>query len=217
MRFLAMTALIALLAASPALGCATALVLAVDVSNSIDDGEYRIQAEGLADALDDPRIREELVRGKVALTVIQWSGAGRQEITIPWRRMETPGDVRAMSLEAREMKRAFVMSDTAVGELVRFALGQFASVPDCTRRVIDVSGDGSDNAGTDPRAARRLAESRGVQINGLAIEGIGVAITNFYRSQVITRDGFVMTATGHATYAETLRQKILREVSAVMF
>ncbi len=209
--------LIALMAASPVSACATALVLAIDVSNSIDDGEFRIQTEGLADALNDPQIREELVRGQVALSVIQWSGAGRQEISIPWRRMQTPGDVRAMSLEAREMPRAFVMSDTAVGDLVRFALGQFADVPDCARNVIDVSGDGSDNAGTDPQAARRLAESLGVQINALAIEGIGVAITNFYRGQVITRDGFVMTAEGHSTYAETLRQKILKEVSAVMF
>lgn len=212
-----LAALIGIVAASPAASCATALVLAVDVSNSIDDGEYLIQTEGLADALDDPQIREELVRGKIALTVIQWSGAGRQEVSIPWRRMETPGDVRAISREAREMKRAFVMSDTAVGDIIRFALGQFAAVPDCARTVIDISGDGSDNAGTDPAAARRLAESRGVQINGLAIEGIGVAITNFYRDHVITRDGFVMTAEGHSTYAETLRQKILKEVSAVLF
>jgi Ca-activated chloride channel family protein len=82
--------------------------------------------------------------------------------------------------------------------------------------VIDVSGDGADNAGTDPRAARRLAERLGVQINGLAIEGMGLAITNFYRAQVITRDGFVMTARGHSTYAETLRRKILREVSRAL-
>jgi hypothetical protein len=55
---------LALLAASPAAACATALILAIDVSNSIDDGEYRIQTDGLADALDDPAIREELVRAR---------------------------------------------------------------------------------------------------------------------------------------------------------
>ena len=83
--------------------------------------------------------------------------------------------------------------------------------------MIDVSGDGTDNAGTDPAAARRAAEARGVQINALAIEGIGISITNFFRRHVITRNGFVMTARGHTTYAETLKRKIRREVSQVMF
>jgi Ca-activated chloride channel family protein len=208
---------LALLAASPVSACATALILAIDVSNSIDDGEYLIQSEGLASALDDPAIVEELVRGQIALSVIQWSGVDRQQISIPWRRMTTPGDVRAFALEARAMPRAFVMSDTAVGALIAAALGHFGPVADCKRRVIDISGDGSDNAGTDPTAGRRAAEAQGVQINALAIEGIGVAITNFYRTRVITRDGFVMTARGHTTYAETLRQKILREVAAALY
>ena len=208
---------LALFAASPAGACATALILAIDVSNSIDAGEYRIQTEGLADALEDPGIVGELVLGQVALSVIQWSGVGLQEVSIPWRRMTTTGDVRAFAAEARAMPRAFVMSDTAVGALIAFALNRFGPVSDCKRRVIDISGDGPDNAGTDPNTARRAAERAGVQINGLAIEGLGVAITSFYRRHVITRDGFVMTARGHSTYAETLRRKILREVSAALF
>jgi len=208
---------LALSAASPAGACATALILAIDVSNSIDAGEYRIQTEGLADALEDPEIVGELVQGEVALSVIQWSGIGLQEVSIPWRRMTTAGDVRDFARQAQAMPRAFVMSDTAVGALIAFALDQFNPVSDCRRRVIDISGDGSDNAGTDPNVARRMAERDGVQINGLAIEGIGVAITSFYRRHVITRDGFVMTARGHSTYAETLRRKILREVSAALF
>jgi Ca-activated chloride channel family protein len=213
----AATLCLSLAVASPATACATALILAIDVSNSIDQGEYRIQADGLADALEDSAIREELLRGQVALSVIQWSGADRQTVSIPWRRMATAADVRAFSLEAREMPRAFVMSDTAVGALVDFALDQFGPVADCRRRIIDISGDGPENADTDPSAARRAAERVGVQINALAIEGIGVAITNFYRARVITRDGFVMTARGHSTYAETLRRKIQREISAALF
>ena len=74
-------------------------------------------------------------------------------------------------------------------------------------------------ARTMPGQTRPLqaAEQQGVQINGLAIEGIGVSITNFYRRHVITRDGFVMTAQGHTDYAETLRRKIKREISQVLF
>jgi Ca-activated chloride channel homolog len=212
-----LAALSAVLWTTPASACATALILAIDVSNSVDTAEYLIQTRGLADALEDPAIREELVRGEVALSVIQWSGEAQQQVSIPWRRMTSAAEVRAFSLEAREMRRAFVMSDTAVGAVMEFALRQFGPVADCKRRVIDISGDGSENAGTDPTAARRAAERAGVQVNALAIEGIGVAITNFYRTRVITRDGFVMTARSHLSYAETLRQKILREVSAALF
>ncbi len=203
--------------ASPAIPCSIALILAIDVSNSIDSREYSIQADGLADALMDPEITAELVAGQVAVSVVQWSGVDMQQVSIPWRRMTTEAEVRALSLDARAMPRAFIMSDTAVGDLIRFALSKYGPVQDCARHVIDISGDGTDNAGTDPNAARRQAERQGVDINGLAIEGIGLAITGFYRSQVITRNGFVMTARGHSTYARTLKNKILREVSAVLF
>lgn len=208
---------LALLATSPAASCTTALVLAFDVSNSIDMREYRIQTEGLASALEDPAIRAELLQGQIALTVIQWSGIGQQEVSIPWRRMTSPAEVAAFAQEARAMPRAFTMSDTAVGAAIDFALARFGPVQDCRRRVIDMSGDGPDNAGTDPTASRRAAERAGVQINALAIEGLGRVITNYYQRHVITRDGFVMTTTGHSTYAETLRQKILREISAALF
>lgn len=205
------------LAAAPVSACTTALVLAIDVSNSIDPSEYKIQTDGLAEALLDGAVREALVRGNVALTVVQWSGVGSQEVTYPWTRMRTDADVLALAARARVMPRAFIMSDTAVGDIIRFAAAQFGPVMDCARRVIDISGDGTDNAGTDPAAARRSAEDAGIQINGLAIEGMGLSITNFYRRHVITRNGFVMTSRGHTTYAETLRNKIRREVSQVMF
>ena len=203
--------------ARPVAACTTALLLAIDVSNSVDGREYRLQVDGLADALGDPTIAEELVRGQIALMVVQWSGAGQQEVTIPWRRMTGAGEVRAFAEAARAMPRRFIGANTAVGDLVGFALRQFGAVADCRRRVVDISGDGTDNAGTDPAAARRAAERAGVQINALAIEGLGLAITNFYRGQVVTRDGFVMTARGHETYAATLRRKILREIGAALF
>lgn len=205
------------IAAPPASACTTALVLAIDVSNSIDPTEYRIQTEGLADALLDSEIRESMVRGQVALTVVQWSGIGSQEVTFPWTRMTSDAEVQTLSERARSMKRAFIMSDTAVGDIIRFASSLFGPVKDCNRHVIDISGDGTDNAGTDPDTARRRAEAMQITINGLAIEGMGLSITNFYRRHVITRDGFVMTARGHTSYAETLRKKIRREVSQIMF
>lgn len=197
--------------------CSVALLLAIDVSNSIDAGEYRIQANGLADALLDPEVREALVLGGVTLAVVQWSGLGQQVLSFDWRQMRSDADVLSLAAEARQMERAIFNSDTAIGDMIRYGLRQFSRVDDCNRWVIDVSGDGDENAGTDVAAARRAAERLGVQINGLAIENMGVPVTNYYRLRVITRDGFVMTSRGHASYAETLIAKLRREVAQVMF
>ena len=217
MRTSLATLLVSLGLAAPAQACTTALLLTIDVSNSIDAGEYRIQADGLADALLDPEVREALVAGNVALSVMQWSGRGSQQIVFPWEKMLTDADVARWSEKARAMPRSFTMSDTAVGDMIRASIEHFRAAPECDRHVIDVSGDGTDNAGTDPQGARSRAEAAGITINALAIEGMGVSITTFFRRHVISRDGFVMTSRGHQSYAETLKRKIRREVSQIMF
>jgi Ca-activated chloride channel homolog len=200
----------------PAWACDTALLLAIDVSNSVDEGEYRLQVDGLADALIDPEIVEAMVRGQVAIAVMQWSGVDRQVITTPWRQIMTPDDAADLSLEARTTPRMITLSDTAPAEAIYFALDQFADAPPCGRQVIDVSGDGTPNAGSDAQLARNLAQTSGVTINGIAIEGMGQAITSYYRQALITRDGFVMTAQGHRDYPAAIRHKILRELAQVI-
>ncbi|MCR8723777.1 DUF1194 domain-containing protein [Frigidibacter sp. ROC022] len=203
------------LTAFPARACDTALLLSIDVSSSIDVGEYRIQVDGLADALADPEIVDALVQGQVALAVMQWSGVGAQELVMGWERMTGPAAVAGFGRRARQMERAFVNSDTAIGDAVLFGLGQFGPVADCTRAVIDISGDGTENAGGSTKAARQRAERQGVIINGIAIESIGVAVTSFYRLAVITRHGFVVTARGHLDYPRAIKAKIKREVTKV--
>ena len=208
-------AILALLSVSPAMACETALVLSIDVSGSIDAGDYRLQAEGLATALSDPEVAEALVDGQVALAVVQWSGAGQQDLSLPWQSMLTPEAVAAFANRAAAMPRAFRGSDTAVGEGLRFALAQFAAVPDCARKVIDISGDGQENAGFTIARARSEAVRAGVIINAIGIEDPGPAfpITRYYQNWVITPEGFVMTARGLEDYAATLRLKLLRELT----
>jgi len=196
--------------------CETALVLTIDVSNSVDVAEYRLQVDGLADALSDPEIRDTLVRTATTIAVVQWSGEDKQAVSIPWTQIRSEGDVIGLAARARGLERAFVLSDTAPAEAILFSLDLFAEVPGCARRVIDISGDGTPNGGSDVRQARRMAERAGVTINAIAIESMGLAITNFYGDSVITRDGFVMTARTHREYPETLRLKILREISRVL-
>ena len=205
------------IAASPiaAQACDTALILTIDVSNSVDGAEYRLQVDGLADALQDPEIVDTMVAGGTTIAVVQWSGVDRQAVSIPWTQVRTALDAQSLSQQARLLERAFVLSDTAPAEAIYFSLNLFDQVPNCQRKVIDVSGDGTPNGGSDVRAARNAAERAGVTINAIAIESMGLAITNFYRGAVITRNGFVMTARTHREYPDTIRAKILREISRI--
>ncbi len=215
MRWLPALAL-TVLAATPARACETALLLLIDVSNSVDVAEYRIQTDGLADALIDPEIVEVMVREGAAIAVMQWSGTDRQAVSIPWRLVASISDAHDLSAQARLMPREFQLSDTAPAEAVMAALDLLQAAPACARQVIDISGDGTANAGSDVRDARAAAERAGVTINGIAIEGMGLAITNFFTRSVVTRNGFVMTARTHREYPQAIRAKILRELSRVL-
>ncbi|MGB3177563.1 MAG: DUF1194 domain-containing protein [Albidovulum sp.] len=209
--------LLSLIGAYPdrASACDVALMLTVDVSGSIDRGEYRFQINGLADALSDPEVADALLIGQVALAVVQWSGTGAQTLTMPWRRMLNRGEINDFAARARTIKRAYSGSDTAVGEAIAFSVQQFEAVPDCRRKIIDISGDGPQNAGYPLAPERAGAAAAGIEINAIAIEDVGRAspITEFYRRYVITQNGFVLTARGLDDYPRAIRAKILREVS----
>lgn len=199
--------------AAPAYACRLALILAIDVSNSIDSGEYRFQVDGLADALEDAAIADALVQGQAALTVVQWSGAGDQAVVVPWVRMLSPGHVGRLARQVRATRRQFFGGRTAIGTALQWMLPEFDAVADCRRRVIDISGDGAVNDGVGMPAPRMAARAAGVTVNGLAIDRLGLSITEFYRRHVITgRDAFVLTARGYSDYPRAIRLKLLREV-----
>lgn len=204
---------LALLLPLRALGCDIALVLGVDVSHSIDNSEYGFQIIGMVEALDDPLVASALIDAQAAVTVVQWSGLGEQEISIPWVRVVSQQSLRALQMQMRTMGRPWSMSNTAVGDALTTMVGQFDQVPDCGRRIIDFSGDGINNTGPLPIGPRRLAMERGVTINGLAIDRLGLSVTQYYKGHVLTgRDAFVITARGYRDYPRALRKKLLREL-----
>ncbi len=207
--------LLACLSVQPAFACETALLLSIDVSGSIDSADYRLQTEGLASALTDPEVADALVAGQVALAVVEWSGTDEQSLVLPWQRMLANPDVQRFAARAAAIPRAFSGSDTAVGEAIRFATAQFAAVPDCRRKVIDISGDGQENAGFTDAKARHEAIAAGLMMNAIAIEepGPAIPITTYFRNWIVTPGGFVVTARGLQDYAETLRLKLLRELT----
>lgn len=200
------------LAADRALACETALVLAMDVSGSVDAAEYRLQLDGLAAALRDPELRDIMLQDQVALAVTQWSASGQQKVVQDWQRMQSSQAIDRFAAAAATVPRAFAGADTAVGEALDHAVALFDSVQDCRRKVVDLSGDGDENAGFTIQSARRRAIAQHVEVNALAIESIGVSISNYYRRSVITPDGFVQTARGYVDYARAIRLKLRREL-----
>ena len=212
MRYLAILAIMSL-TALPAKACQLALVLGIDVSHSIDANEYRTQVTGLAEALRDPVIAATLVDLEVALTVVQWSGSDQQDISIPWQRMLTKRHITRFENRIRGLSRPWDSSNTGVGAALQKMLDQFDQVRDCQRKVIDFSGDGVSNAGPLPIAARGRAQAMGVVINGLAIDRLGLSVTQYYKGHVTTgRDSFVVTATGYHDYPRAIREKLFREL-----
>ena len=200
--------------ASAAPACDLALLLAVDVSGSVDTEEYRIQMDGLAAALRDGSVSEALVQAKAQVSLVQWTGSTRQDTSIPWRQISTPEDVTALATEIEEAARPWRSFSTAIGEALDHGLIALLQVPDCKRKVIDVSGDGPSNEGIAPEVMRKDLLRAGITVNALVIEADGDELTSYFRNNVIVGgDAFVVTANGFEEYPEKIRRKLLREIS----
>lgn len=199
---------------APAAACDVALVLAVDVSGSVNPAEYTTQMRGLAEALVDPAVEEALVRGQAAVTVMQWTGSNRQDISIPWTRMKTYEDTQAMARAVADIPREWRNFSTAIGEALLVSLEMFDDVTDCERRVIDVSGDGYSNEGIPPEALHQILRDAAVTVNGLAIETDQTLLMEYFEKYLITGPGaFAVRAESYEVYPRRIRQKLLRELT----
>ncbi|WP_170474974.1 DUF1194 domain-containing protein [Ruegeria arenilitoris] len=207
-------ATLAILSATPALACDLALALAVDVSGSVDSTEYRIQMDGLAAGLRDPVVSEALVRGKSQLMLIQWTGSSRQRITIPWTKIDSFASLDAFASEVASDPRVWRNFSTAIGEALSVTVARFDEVSECSRHLIDLSGDGVSNEGIEPSELRDLLRDRGITVNAIAIEESEPDLTAYFFENVIAGEGaFVVSAAGFADYPERIRKKLLREVT----
>lgn len=203
-----------LLSALPAQACDLALVLAVDVSGSVDAQEYRIQMDGLAEALRDSVVSEALVRAEAKVMLVQWTGATRQRVTIPWTHMTNFVAVEGFAAAVASDQRVWRNYSTAVGEALSFSLAQFGDVPECTRHLIDLSGDGPSNEGVSPEGQRAALRAANVTVNAIAIEESEPDLTAYFFENVITGEGaFVETAVDFDDYPEKIRRKLLREIT----
>src|SRR5215471_13268004 len=203
------------------------LVIAVDVSYSMDMDELAIQREGYAQAIVSKEFLQALraVPGrKVAMTYFEWSMSGDEKIIIPWRVIDGPGSAAAVAAEIMEtpVRRG---SSTSISSAINFAVQRFEENPyRGLRRVIDISGDGPNNDGAPVTGARDAALAKGIIINGLPImvkepSYLTTDIENldlYYEDCVIGGPGaFIMTIKDRKEFHEAIRAKLVLEVAGL--
>ena len=205
-----------LLAPVPAGACALELILAVDVSGSIDASEFDLQANGLADAFDNPSLVAAVgeLEGGLLVTMTHWSGSTRNRQMTGWHLLTDAGSMAAFAAEARATERAWRNFSTAIGEALLHAAEVSTTAPGtCKRRVIDVSGDGVSNEGRAPSTVSGALAAQGYTINGLVIRGADPDPVAHFRAEVIAGPGaFVEVAADFADYPRAILRKLLREI-----
>ena len=205
------------------------LVLAADVSRSVDNAKFQLQREGYAAAISDPRVLDAIRsgrNGRVGLTFVEWSGAGSQRVLIDWTTIGDAETARGFGDRLLEVPRSFA-DRTSISGAIEFAMGQLARAPyESARRTIDVSGDGTNNAGRDVTLARDEAVAQGVTINGLVIlsetplawnpdhTNPPGGLQNYYRNNVIGGPGaFVLVAENFNSFGQAIVKKMIAEVA----
>ncbi len=196
--------------------CTLALVLATDVSSSIDAAEYAAQMTGMADAFRTPVLRAALLsnpRVHVRATVVHWSGYRHQEQVVPWTALTGPGAVDAFADRIEAVPRRHDDKATALGKGLEFSARLLRGQP-CDRHVIDLTGDGENNIGIGPHYFAERGDFDGITINGLAIRGAVPDPEPYFRAEVMRGPGaFVLAARDHAEYADAILRKLLREIA----
>jgi hypothetical protein len=210
------------------------LVLAADVSRSINDGEFDLQRRGYAAALTNPRVLDAIRAGRhgaITVSFLEWAGEGEQKTVVDWTLIRDADDARKFAAALLEAPRSFV-GRTAIGSAIDFSMGVLGeSALGADRVVIDVSGDGTSNQGRSVTDARDAAVGAGIVINGLSIfnqraaqEGGYLAlhtnppggIDKYYRENVIGGFGsFVLRIDDFKDFDEAMIQKLVTEISGV--
>jgi hypothetical protein len=207
------------------------LVLASDVSRSVDHPKFLLQREGYASAISDPQVLDAIKTGaqqKIAICFVEWSGFGAQKLVIGWSKIDGSAAARKFGDQLLELPRSFA-DRTSISGGIEFSYAQFEGAPfESQRRTIDVSGDGTNNAGRDVKLARDEVLAKGVVINGLVIlsdrpvpwnaehtnppGGLG----KYYQDNVIGGPGaFVLVAENFQSFGRAIVKKLIAEIASL--
>jgi hypothetical protein len=205
------------------------LVLAADVSRSVDAPKFQLQREGYAAAISNKQVLDAIRsgrNGRIAILFLEWSGFGNQQVVIDWTVIDGPKAARAFGDRLLETPRSFA-DRTSISGGIDSAVVEIKRAPfDGERQTIDVSGDGTNNAGRDVTSARDAALALGITINGLVILSDNPlpwnpehtnppgGLANYYRDNVTGGPGsFVMEAKDFKSFGDAIIKKMIAEIA----
>ena len=199
------------------------LVLAVDVSQSVDNFEGQLQRMGYVRALSDERVIDVILSapfGRIAVTYLEWAGPGLWRTIADWHVIDSAASAREFAGILAQIPVARGQG-TSITSVIQHAMGLFDdNGAEGARRVIDISGDGPNNRGGDVSQARDAAVAAGITVNGVAINNFdGSAFTLpdldlYYHECVISGPGaFVIAADGFESFADAIRRKLILEIA----
>jgi hypothetical protein len=205
------------------------LVFAADVSRSIDQQKFQLQRDGYAAAITNPRVLEAIRSGphhRIAICFVEWSGAGAQKLLIDWTAIGDTASAQQFASQLAEAPRSFA-DRTSISGAIEFAMAELEKAPfEAARRTIDVSGDGTNNAGRDVKLARDEVLAKGVTINGLVIlserplswnaehTNPPGGLDKYYQENVVGGPGaFVMVAENFNSFGQAIINKMIAEIA----
>jgi hypothetical protein len=204
-------------AQAPPLPVALELVIAIDTSASVDDREFALQVEGIAQAFADREVIaaiESLAPAGMAVGLVQWSGPEAFMLAIPFNHVYDRRTAKAFGFLVGLTQRRSTAGTTAMA----YSLGRAAELVEANefagdRQVIDVSGDGRNNTPPNVEAVRDRVVGLGITINGLAILSDDPRLDLYYRRSLIGgQDAFAEVAGGYGEFAQAIRRKLIREI-----
>jgi hypothetical protein len=196
------------------------LVLAVDVSGSVDESRFQLQKHGYAAAFRSADVIQTIQSGaaqSIAVAMMQWTGPDMQAVVAGWTQVRDAASAGAFAAAVDASERMLFAGGTSISGALDRATTLLAEAPfTAPRKVIDVSGDGANNRGRPAELARDAAVSAGIVINGLPILALEPDLDKYYQDSVIGGPGaFVITIQNYDQFAEAIERKLISEIAAI--
>lgn len=198
------------------------LVLAIDVSSSVNYDEFGLQMNGYASAFRSEDVHAAILSGpykKIAIAITQWAGLTEQRTMLNWTILGSKQDAENVAIQIENMPRAFPFGGTAISGALDHAYALLAKAPHTApRKVIDLSGDGEISLGVPPQISRNRIVAQSVTINGLPILNEFPELDLYYSDYVIGGPGaFVEIAQGYEDFSRAIARKLVREINGKWF